>query len=120
MEVINVAQENRDVDKIERQAGIVDEEISSDSDSSDDDHDVPDGSAGNKQGPIDQVRDYKRREQGLHRQHRGIMQWKVSKHAPIPGGNMRRAANALDTDSPDGQVDEAQGGRRGRSCIECL
>ena len=85
VEVINVAQENRDVDKMERQAGIVDEEVSSDSDSdsSDDGNDVPDGSAGNKQGPIDQVRDYKKREKGLHRQHRGIMQWKVRIHARI-------------------------------------
>jgi hypothetical protein len=79
-----VAQENRDVDKMEKKAGIVDEDVSSDSDSSessdddeDDDDSVPDGSAGNKQGPIDKVRDYKKREHGLHRQHRGIMQWKV-------------------------------------------
>lgn len=76
VEVINAAQENHDVDRLEKKAGIVDEEISSDSDSSDDD-DVPDGSAGNKQGPIDKVKDYKKREQGLHRQHRGMMQWKV-------------------------------------------
>ena len=38
---------------------------------------IPDGSAGQKQGPIDQIRDYKKREHALHRQHRGVMQWKV-------------------------------------------
>ena len=81
VEVINVAQENRDVDKMERKAGIVDEEVSSDSDSSEEGDDVPDGSAGQKQGPIDQARDYKKREQGLHRQHRGIMQWKIPRTA---------------------------------------
>lgn len=74
-EVINVAQENADANKLEKQAGIIDEQISSDSDSSDDD--VPDGSANDKQGPIDKFKDYKKREQGLHRQHRGVMQWKV-------------------------------------------
>ena len=81
VEVITVAQENHDVDKMERKAGIVDEDVSSDSDSSaedsDDGGDVPDGSANNKQGPIDQMRDYQKRQKGLHRQHRGLMQWKV-------------------------------------------
>ncbi|KAG9256071.1 uncharacterized protein F5Z01DRAFT_619189 [Emericellopsis atlantica] len=81
VEVINVAQDNHDFDKMERKAGIVDEEVSSDSDSSDEEGDVPDGSAGQKQGPIDQAKDYKRREQGLHRQHRGLMQWKIPRTA---------------------------------------
>lgn len=81
VEVINIAQENHDVDKLEKRAGIVDEDESSESDSSEDeeggDDGVPDGSAGSKQGPIDKARDYKNRQKGLHRQHRGIMQWKV-------------------------------------------
>jgi len=55
----------------------VDEEISSDSDSSDEHEYIPDGSAEHKQGPLDQIRDYKRRDKALHRQHRGLMQWKV-------------------------------------------
>lgn len=76
VEVISAAQENLDVDRLEKKAGIVDEEASSDSDSSGDEG-VPDGSAENRQGPIDQVKDYKRRENALHRKHRGVMQWKV-------------------------------------------
>lgn len=78
MEVIDAARDNLDMDKLEKKAGIVDEEASSDSDSSDDDdNDVPDGSAGDKQGVVDQIRDYKRRDKALHRRHRGVMQWKV-------------------------------------------
>ncbi|PTB68821.1 hypothetical protein BBK36DRAFT_1112594 [Trichoderma citrinoviride] len=77
VEVIDAARDNLRDDEMEKAAGIVDEEISSDSDSSDEDEYVPDGSPGHKQGPIDQVRDYKRRDKSLHRQHRGLMQWKV-------------------------------------------
>jgi hypothetical protein len=80
VEVIDTARDNLDMDKIEREAGIVDEEVSSDSDSSSDEEkgDLPDGSADNKQGLLDQLRSYRRRDKALHRQHRGLMQWKVS------------------------------------------
>lgn len=82
VEVISSAQENLDVDDLEKRAGIVDEEASSESDNDSSDGggkgNVPDGSTGDRQGPIDQIRDYKRREKALHRKHRGIMQWKVS------------------------------------------
>lgn len=87
---------------MEREAGIVDSEgelsgathrppsigsnsdssSSSSSDSDGEDSDIPDGSAGNKQGPVDQLRDYRRRDKRLHRQHRGLMQWKVSSSSP--------------------------------------
>lgn len=88
---------------MEREAGIVDSEgessgsarrppsigsnsdsssSSSSSDSDGEDPDIPDGSAGNKQGPVDQLRDYRRRDKRLHRQHRGLMQWKVSSGSP--------------------------------------
>lgn len=78
VEIIDTARDNLDQDKIERQAGIVDEEASSDSDSSEEEkEELPDGSADQKQGVIDQVRSYKRRDKALHRQHRGLMQWKV-------------------------------------------
>lgn len=77
VEVIDAARDNLRDDEMERQAGIVDEEISSNSDSSDEHDYIPDGSAGHKQGPLDQIRDYKRRDKALHRQHRGLMQWKV-------------------------------------------
>lgn len=83
VEVIDTARDNLDQDEMQKKAGIVDAQESSDSDSSDDDSDdghdsIPDGSAENKQGPIDKIRDYKKRDKTLHRQHRGVMQWKVS------------------------------------------
>ncbi|KAG8407825.1 hypothetical protein J3458_020060 [Metarhizium acridum] len=83
VEVIDTARDNLDLDKIEREAGIVDEEASSDSDSSSDGvkEELPDGSAQHKQGLMDQLRDYKRRDKALHRQHRGLMQWKVPRTA---------------------------------------
>lgn len=77
VEVIDAARDSLRDDELGREAGIVDEEISSDSDSSDEHEYIPDGSAKHKQGPIDQIRDYKRRDKALHRQHRGLMQWKV-------------------------------------------
>ncbi|OAA37685.1 meiotically up-regulated protein [Metarhizium rileyi] len=83
VEVIDTARDNLDLDKIEREAGVVDEEASSDSDSSSDGEkeQLPDGSAQHKQGLMDQLRDYKRRDKALHRQHRGLMQWKVPRTA---------------------------------------
>jgi hypothetical protein len=77
VEVLDTVRDNADTSHLEKKAGVIEEEISSDSDSSDSDDDVPDGSAGNKQGLIDQAKDYKKREKRLHRQHRGLMQWKV-------------------------------------------
>lgn len=77
VEVIDAARDSLRDDEMERAAGIVDEEVSSDSDSSEEDEYIPDGSAEHKQGPLDQIRDYKRRDKSLHRQHRGLMQWKV-------------------------------------------
>lgn len=106
VEVIDTARDNLDVDKLERQAGIIDAgDDSSDSDLSSGDEDdmlaarspesrsrkdrrsmsrtsLPDGSAGDKQSFLDQARDYKRRAKTLHRQHRGIMQWKVREQGP--------------------------------------
>lgn len=83
MEVLDTSRDNTHSEEMEKKAGIVDEEATSDSSSSSDDddedkHHIPNGNAENKQGVIDQVRDYKRRDKALHRQHRGMMQWKVS------------------------------------------
>jgi hypothetical protein len=104
VEVIETARDNLEVGQQEREAGIVESDdsddecsgqrarragsIGSNSDSSSSSSDtededgqvssVPDGSADHKQGPIDQLRDYRRRDKRLHRQHRGLMQWKVS------------------------------------------
>lgn len=97
-----MARDNLDQSKVEKQAGVVDEDdASSNSDSSDEDSEekngeegqegqegkdgkeVPDGSAKHKQGVIDQLRSYKRRDKALHRQHRGLMQWKV-RHPVFP------------------------------------
>lgn len=83
MQVIDTARDNLEGDRLQREAGIVDEDVSSSSDDSSDDDDdgkssgIPDGSAKHKQGPIDHLRDYKKHDKGLHRRHRGIMQWKV-------------------------------------------
>ncbi|KAG6204592.1 hypothetical protein E4U35_003284 [Claviceps purpurea] len=100
IEVIEMARDNLDQSKVEKQAGVVDEDdASSNSDSSDEDSEekngeegqegqegkdgkeVPDGSAKHKQGVIDQLRSYKRRDKALHRQHRGLMQWKIPRTA---------------------------------------
>ncbi|PMB65690.1 Meiotically up-regulated 190 protein [Beauveria bassiana] len=42
---------------------------------------LPDGSISDKQSMLDQVRDYKKKAKTLHRQHRGIMQWKIPRTA---------------------------------------
>ncbi|CEF72735.1 hypothetical protein FGSG_00738 [Fusarium graminearum PH-1] len=99
VEVIEMAHDNFEVGSQEKKAGIVgsddDEQsgrryrsgsIGSNSDSSSSSSDtenedeqessVPNGSSSQKQGPIDQLRDYRRRDRRLHRQHRGLMQWK--------------------------------------------
>ncbi|KAG6039338.1 hypothetical protein E4U41_002880 [Claviceps citrina] len=79
VEVIDTARDGLDQDKMEKQAGIVYEEASSDSDSSSsDEEEAPDGSAGHEQGMVDRVRSFRRRDKALHRQHRGLMQWKIA------------------------------------------
>lgn len=77
VEVIDTARDALESDKMEKKVGIVDQEVDSSSEEDSSDDDVPDGSKGHKQGPIDQLRDYKKKDKGLHRRHRGIMQWKV-------------------------------------------
>ncbi|KAJ3532430.1 hypothetical protein NM208_g8440 [Fusarium decemcellulare] len=102
VEVIETARDNLETGRAEKEAGIVDADgstgsvhrpasigsnsdssssSSSDSDSDDEGSGIPDGSAGNKQGPVDQLRDYRRRDKRLHRQHRGLMQWKIPRTA---------------------------------------
>ncbi|KAF4457942.1 hypothetical protein F53441_197 [Fusarium austroafricanum] len=108
VEVIETARDNLEVGHQERQAGVVvdsdgeeedsgrvhrsgsigsnsDSSSSSSSSDSEDENgktsNVPDGSASQKQGPIDQLRDYRRRDKRLHRQHRGLMQWKIPRTA---------------------------------------
>ena len=122
IEIIETARDNLDTSKRQRELGIVDEEASSDSDSSDDGSDkgdddgsddgvnkMPDGSAEHKQGPLDQLRDYKKRDKALHRQHRGAMQWKVN----FLGMAKKRNGKVLTkrTGSANGQVGEAQVGK---------
>ncbi|KAF5019882.1 hypothetical protein F66182_8118 [Fusarium sp. NRRL 66182] len=104
VEVIETARDNLEIGRKEKEAGVVQSEdegsgpvhrpasigsnsdsSSSSSDSEGDDNEqesgVPDGSSSNKQGPIDQLRDYRRRDKRLHRQHRGLMQWKIPRTA---------------------------------------
>ncbi|QUC21506.1 uncharacterized protein UV8b_05749 [Ustilaginoidea virens] len=81
-DVVEVIDACRDaLGQVDKEAGTVDEEASSDSDSSDEGQDVPDGSAGHQQNLLDQLRDYKKRDKALHRQHRGLMQWKIPRTA---------------------------------------
>ncbi|KAM0467053.1 hypothetical protein ACHAPV_000567 [Trichoderma viride] len=95
VEVIDAARDNLRDDELEREAGIVDEEVSSDSDSSDEHEYIPDGSAEHKQGPLDQIRDYKRRDKALHRQHRGLMQWKAPRTAKWVKHKLDKAENSV-------------------------
>ncbi|KAJ6787197.1 hypothetical protein PWT90_08880 [Aphanocladium album] len=109
VEVIDTARDNLKTDDLEREAGLVDADNTADAaDSSDDDgadndsenedarsqhhhkhgrkassgkDSVPDGSTSDKQSMMDQVRDYKKKAKTLHRQHRGIMQWKIPRTA---------------------------------------
>lgn len=123
VEVIDTARDNLDLDKIEREAGIVDEEASSDSDSSSDEvkEELPDGSAQHKQGLMDQLRDYKRRDKALHRQHRGLMQWKVRHDTLYPQVlNSLVVAMLMSVGSEDGEMDEAQDRKGGRECVWVL
>ena len=94
VEVIDTARDSLEDEHMEKQAGIVDESASSSSDSDSDsdssEEDIPDGSSGNQQGPIDQIRDYKKHDKGLHRRHRGIMQWKIPRTAKWVKGKFNK------------------------------
>lgn len=115
VEVIDAARDALGDDEMQKSAGIVDEEISSDSDSSDEHDYVPDGSPEHKQGPIDQVRDYKRRDKALHRQHRGLMQWKVRQITKRDEPGYERKL-MLDVGAANGEMGKASGGQGGRYC----
>ncbi|KAF4995858.1 hypothetical protein FGRMN_4815 [Fusarium graminum] len=124
VEVIETARDNLELDHQQKEAGIVDpdsddsahrsgstdSESDSDSNSSDTDDDdersvfdVPDGSAEHKQGPVDKMRDYSRRDKRLHRQHRGLMQWKIPRTAKWIKNKVHhvgdKAANVFDHSS---------------------
>ncbi|KAM0197541.1 hypothetical protein ACHAPI_005006 [Fusarium lateritium] len=126
VEVIETARDNHEIGRQAKEAGIVDSDdddsdrdrrpgsLDSDSDSdssssdTEDDNEgeissVPDGSAAQKQGPIDKVRDYRRRDKRLHRQHRGLMQWKIPRTAKWIKNKMNhvgdKASNVFDHSS---------------------
>ncbi|KAG8525524.1 uncharacterized protein KY384_009168 [Bacidia gigantensis] len=76
-EVLTIADENKEVDmdvKDDRSTDSSSDSSSSDSDSGDN---VNDG----KGGPVKKIRSYKEHSDQLHRQHRGIMQWKGARTA---------------------------------------
>ncbi|ATY64903.1 meiotically up-regulated [Cordyceps militaris] len=110
VEVIDTARDILQTDDFERSAGIVDADTAADSSDDDGpdnnadnddaksqhhnhrhtrhgspgagrDAELPDGSTADKQSMLDQVRDYKKTAKTLHRQHRGIMQWKIPRTA---------------------------------------
>jgi hypothetical protein len=79
MECLDVASDNRDINN------EVNDNSNDDSSSSDtSDSDESDGGSIKEQseerkGPIDAIKDYKDRSKTLHRQHRGLMQWKIAR-----------------------------------------
>lgn len=88
VEVIETARDLADVDRMHKEEeGAADEaEASSDSDSSDDEAEgelVKTASRQSSEGKQSRrgglTREAKKRDKALHRQHRGIMQWKASK-----------------------------------------
>ncbi|KAH7156199.1 hypothetical protein EDB81DRAFT_786269 [Dactylonectria macrodidyma] len=101
VEVIETARDNLEDIRLQKEVGITggdgsrtsgsprrplsigsnSDSSSSSSSDSDSDDGIPDGSSNNKQGPIDKIRDYKKRDRRLHRQHRGLMQWKIPRTA---------------------------------------
>ncbi|KAF4589452.1 meiotically up-regulated protein [Ophiocordyceps camponoti-floridani] len=95
VEVMETARDHLNTNDMRRESLAVSEEASSDSDSSACPDDakslrslrttggstLPDGSIEHRQGPLDKIRDYRRRDKALHRQHRGVMQWKVPRTA---------------------------------------
>ena len=125
VEVIDTARDNVNVDNLERQAGIVDADNSAGSDGddssdgegadnvadSDDDKSehhrrhgrkvsssklsAQDGSPPDKQSMLDSMRDYKKRAKVLHRQHRGIMQWKIPRTAKWVKNKLGRAEDGV-------------------------
>ena len=74
MECLAVASENREIDESEQ-----------DMDKSDSSSDSDDGSSNNdpsdSANPINKIKDYKEKSGTLHRQHRGLMQWKLARKA---------------------------------------
>ncbi|KAH7155386.1 hypothetical protein B0J13DRAFT_655049 [Dactylonectria estremocensis] len=99
VEVIETARDNLEDVRLQKEVGITggsstsgsprrplsiggdSDSSSSSSSDSDSDDGIPDGSPNDKQGPIDKLRDYKKRDRRLHRQHRGLMQWKIPRTA---------------------------------------
>ena len=76
-EVLQTAHENREVNFAVEDDDDTDSSSDSDTSESDGDHDVNDG----KGGPIKQMKHYKQHSDQLHRQERGVMQWKGARTA---------------------------------------
>ena len=82
LECLDAASDNKDLPEDER---VSDDEAGSSSSSSDSDseHTGGDskGGSSSREGPIDAVKNYKTKSKTLHRQHRGLMQWKATRTA---------------------------------------
>lgn len=93
MECLDTAAENEET----RDAMSADNDGSdsaSSSSSDDDDNDKGDNDDG-KRGPIDQIKDYKRERKALHRQNRGMMQWKAARTANYLKEKVNDGANTM-------------------------
>lgn len=77
MECLDIASDNKDVcnDLMDGEDDGSSSTSSSDNDNGDEDGNAKDGS----RNPVDQIKEYKSHRKTLHRQHRGIMQWKAAR-----------------------------------------
>ena len=81
MQCLDTAADNKDMRKAMAQTKVGDEQSGSDTDSSSDDDDSDSLENSPDRGPLRQIKDYKENRKALHRQHRGVMQWKVARTA---------------------------------------
>lgn len=92
MECLAVASENRDVDMDVDGSDTSSSDSDSDSDSSGgegDDNAKNDNVAATSKGPIEKLKEYKEKSGTLHRQHKGLMQWKVARKANWVGNKLK-------------------------------
>ena len=82
LECLDVASDNKDLPEDQR---VSEDEAGSSSSSSEGDSEhtggATKGGSSGREGPIDAVKDYTGKSKTLHRQHRGLMQWKAARTA---------------------------------------
>ena len=76
MECLAIASENREIDEDDQEM-----DKSGSSSDSDDSNSNNSNGPGDSGSPINKIKDYKEKSGTLHRQHRGLMQWKLARKA---------------------------------------